>query len=126
MAYGSFREMPVWKKAMEIAECLHTLTDTLPKKEDYGFTSQVRRSALSISANIAEAYGRKHLLDKINFYYHARGSATETQSHIEYGKRVGYLQNDDAVRLDGELNQLYHQLNKIIAELRELKQPTEK
>lgn len=126
MAYGSFREMPVWKKAMEVAECLHTLTDALPKKEDYGFTSQVRRAALSISANIAEAYGRKHLLDKINFYYHARGSATETQSHIEYGKRVGYLCDEDAIRLDDELTHLYHQLNKIVAELRELKYQSEK
>ena len=126
MAFDSFRQMPVWQKAMAIAENLHSLTDALPKKEDYGFTSQVRRSALSISANIAEAYGRKHLLDKINFYYHARGSATETQSHLEYGKRVGYLNIEDTERLDGELTILYHQLNKIITELRGLKQQSEK
>ena len=56
---------------MDIAEQVFNLTDKLPKKEDYGFTSQVRRSALSISANIAEAYGRNHTLDKINFYYFA-------------------------------------------------------
>jgi four helix bundle protein len=122
MAYGSFREMPVWQKAMEIAETLHSLTETLPKKEDYGFTSQVRRSALSISANIAEAYGRKHLLDKINFYYHARGSLTETQSHLEYGKRVGYLMVEHSDRLDNELTKLYHQINKIVAELHSQKQ----
>lgn len=118
MAYSSFRQMPVWQKAMEVAEALHSLTDALPKKEDYGFTSQTRRAALSISANIAEAYGRKHLLDKINFYYHARGSLTETQSHLEYGKRVGYLNSDDAERLDSELTKLYHQINKIVVELR--------
>jgi len=126
MAYGSFREMPVWQKAMDVAETLHSLTDALPKKEDYGFTSQIRRAALSISANIAEAYGRKHILDKINFYYHARGSLTEVQSHIEYGKRVGYLNNEDAEGLDSELTQLYHQINKIVMELRGLKQQTEK
>ncbi len=117
--------MPVWQKAMEVAETLHSLTEALPKKEDYGFTSQIRRAALSISANIAEAYGRKHLLDKINFYYHARGSLTETQSHIEYGKRVGYLQIEDADPLDNELTKLYHQINKIVAELRRLRQPSE-
>jgi len=59
--------MPVWQLAMEIAVKSHALTDTLPKKEDYGFTSQIRRSALSISANIAEGFGRKHTLDKVNF-----------------------------------------------------------
>jgi len=50
--YKSFKEMPVWQDAMEIAVIIFTMTDNLPKKEDYGFTSQVRRSALSISANI--------------------------------------------------------------------------
>lgn len=126
MAYGSFRQMPVWQKAMEIAEALHSLTDGLPKKEDYGFTSQIRRSALSISANIAEAYGRKHLLDKINFYYHARGSVTETQSHLEYGRRVGYVTSSEVERLDENLMNLYYQINKIVVELRGMKQQAEK
>jgi four helix bundle protein len=114
--------MPVWQEAIVIAEEIHVLTDALPRKEDYGYTSQVRRSALSISANIAEAYGRKHILDKINFYYHARGSLTETQSHLEYGKRVGYLEAEDSNRLDAALVKLYHQINKIVVELRGLKQ----
>ena len=61
--------MPIWQKAMKISEDLYNLTEGLPRKEDYGFTSQIRRSALSIPANIAEAFGRNHTLDKINFYY---------------------------------------------------------
>jgi len=80
--YKSFKEMPVWQSAMNIAEMVFSLSDTLPKKEDYGLTSQVRRSALSISANIAEAFGREHTLEKINFHYVARGSLTETQNHL--------------------------------------------
>lgn len=64
--------MPIWREAMGIAEEIFKLTDGFPKKEDYGLTSQLRRSVLSISANIAEAYGRNHTLDKINFYYFAR------------------------------------------------------
>jgi len=71
----------------------------LPRKEDYGFTSQIRRSVLCISANIAEAYGRNHTADKVNFYYFARGSVKETQSHLEYGKRVGYFDNKVAEEL---------------------------
>jgi len=80
--YKSFKDMPIWLEAMEIAEKVFKLTDKLPRKEDYGFTSQIRRAGLSISANIAEAYGRNHTADKINFYYFARGSVTETQSHL--------------------------------------------
>jgi len=86
--YKSFKNMPIWKEAMNIAEQIFTITDNLPRKEDYGFTSQIRRAALSISANIAEAFGRNHTLDKINFYYFARGSLTETQSHLPLPKPV--------------------------------------
>lgn len=103
---------------MDIAEHIFKFTEKLPKKEDYGFTSQIRRSALSVSANIAEAYGRNHTLDKINFYYFARGSVTETQSHLEYGKRVRYLNEKRVKDLDLKLEKLYNDLNKIIVSLK--------
>lgn len=102
----------------DIAEKIFKLTDILPKKEDYGLTSQIRRAALSISANIAEAYGRDHTLDKINFYYFARGSVTETQNHLEYGKRVGYFDKDLVEKLDRRLLKLYSDLNKIVVTLK--------
>lgn len=117
--FKSFKDMTVWQHAIGVAETIHHLTDNLPKKEDYGFTSQIRRSALSISANIAEGYGRKHTLDKINFYYNARGSLTETQSHLEYAKKVGYIKKEEAVMLDETLERLYHEINKIITTLRD-------
>jgi four helix bundle protein len=53
MAYNSFEEMPVWQKAMELAISVFKLTENLPRKEDYGLTSQIRRSALSIPGNIS-------------------------------------------------------------------------
>jgi len=119
--FKTFRDMPAWQKAIKIAEMVHSLTENLPKKEDYGFTSQIRRSALSISANIAEGYGRKHTLDKINFYYNARGSLTETQSHLEYAVIVGYADKEHAANLVEDLDRLYHDINKIINSLRDNK-----
>lgn len=116
--YTSFKEMPIWKEAMEIAEEIFRLSESFPKKEDYGLTSQLRRSALSISANIAEAYGRNHTAEKVNFYYYARGSITETQSHLEYGRRVGYLLADPVSSLDRRLTGLYNDLNKVIVTLK--------
>ena len=116
--YSSFSEMPVWQEAMEVAERVFALTDKLPRKEDYGLTSQIRRAALSISANIAEAFGRNHTLDKINFYYIARGSVTETQSHLEYGRRVGYFDPKRAKQLSDSLVSIYNDLNKVIVTLR--------
>ena len=114
----SFKDMSAWQIAMSIAEEIHEQTGNLPRSEDYGFTSQIRRSALSISANIAEGYGRQHVLDKINFYYNARGSLTETQSHLVYATRVGYINSDISSRLDDQLSSLYHELNKIIGSLK--------
>lgn len=110
--------MPVWLEAMEVAERVFAATDKLPRKEDYGFTSQIRRAALSISANIAEAFGRYHTLDKIHFYYVARGSLTETQSHFEYGRRVGYLKPKSVEELSNRLSSIHADLNKLIAALR--------
>jgi len=117
--FASFHEMPVWQEAMAAAEQVFALTDKLPRKEDYGFTSQIRRAALSISANIAEAFGRNHTLDKINFYFIARGSVTETQSHLEYGKRVGYLKPKSAEELSTRLSGIYNDVNKVIITLRQ-------
>jgi four helix bundle protein len=116
--YKSFKDMPIWQEAMKIAEDIFKLTEDLPKKEDYGLTSQLRRSALSISANISEAYGRNHSSDKVNFYYFARGSAVETQSHLEYSKRVGYISEELCNKLDSRLVKLYNDLNKIIVTLK--------
>jgi len=116
--FASFRDMPVWQQAMAVAEQVFALTDKLPRKEDYGFTSQIRRAALSISANIAEAFGRSHTLEKINFYFVARGSLTETQSHLEYGRRVGYIEPKSVQELDSNLAAIHNDLNRVIVTLR--------
>jgi four helix bundle protein len=116
--YKSFKDMPIWEEAMSISEEIFRLSDKFPRKEDYGLTSQLRRSALSISANIAEAFGREHTLDKVHFYYVSRGSVTETQSHIEYAKRVGYVDAKSAGSLDERFSKLYNDLNKIIVTLK--------
>ena len=117
--YKSFKEMPIWNKGMDIAVEIFKQTDSLPRKEDYGFTSQIRKSALSISANIAEAFGRNHILEKINFYYIARGSLTETQSHLDYGERVGYISKENFKILNDFLSRLYADINKVIVTLRD-------
>jgi four helix bundle protein len=121
--YNSFKDMPIWKSAIEMAEKIFILTENLPKKEDYGFTSQIRRSALSVSANIAESFGRNHTADKINFLYFSRGSITETQSHLEYGKRIGYINEIDSKKLDIILQTIHKDINKIITTLKNKSQP---
>ena len=117
MPYNSFEEMPIWQKSMDLAVEIYDMTETLPRKEDYGLTSQIRRSALSVPGNIAEGFGRKHTKDKLNFYYDARGSLAETKSHLIYGHRVGYFPKN---RYDGAVSMLedvWKQLNSLINSL---------
>ena len=123
MAFNSFEEMPVWQGALKLAEEIFSLTNGLPKKEDYGLTSQIRRSALSVSGNIAEGFGRKHTKDKLQFYYASRGSLTETKSHLIYGRRVGYFTESSCARLNGRVDDTWKSLNALIRALSKRTEP---
>jgi len=117
MKYNSFIDMPVWNEAVELSVKVFRLTTKLPRSEDYGLTSQLRRSANSISANLAEGFGRRTMKDKSHFYIIARGSAFETQSHILYGNKVSYIDKNDSNELFDKYNSLIYSLNKLIKSL---------
>lgn len=105
--------MPVWKLAMEVAEQVFNISNDLPKKEDYGLTSQIRRSSVSVSANIAEAFGRSSAPDKNKFYDYSRGSAFETKSLLMYGKNVGYFDSESTQQIIEKLSEIIYNLNKV-------------
>ena len=115
--YKSFTEMPVWKNAHELSVDVFKMKAGLPKAEDYGLTSQIRRASNSISANIAEGFGRRTKRDKSNFYIVARDSAFETQKHLIYGNKIGYFKDNDTKKLLEEYNLMIFDLNKIIKAL---------
>src|SRR5450759_4420705 len=106
MTYKSFTEMPVWQKAHSLSAEVYELTIDLPRSEDYGLTSQIRRSSNGVGACIAEGFGRSTKKDKSNFYIIARGSSFETQSHLLYGNKVGYFEQEITKRLFDEYNDL--------------------
>ena len=116
--YTSFEDMTVWQRAMDLAVGVHGLTATLPRVEDYGLTSQMRRSALSVPANVAEGYGRWHTKDKVNFYYNARGSLCETRNHLIYGNRVGYFSEEQRTEFVEQIELVARELNSLIKSLR--------
>jgi len=115
--YKSFTEMPVWRKALELSVKVFNLTVNLPRSEDYGLTSQIRKSSNSVSGNIAEGFGRKGNKDKCHFYIIARGSATETQSHLLYGNEVGYFDPKIVKELFSEYKDLIFDLNRLMKRL---------
>ena len=111
--YKDFTDMPMWQLALEVGEIIFIQTNDLPKKEDYGLTSQIRRASVSISANIAEAFGRTTAPDKNKFYDYARGSAFETKSLLLYGNKVGYFSDEAKVLIIEKINTIIHNLNKV-------------
>lgn len=102
---------------MDLAVDIFSLSENLPRKEDFGLTSQIRRSALSVSGNLAEGFGRKHTKDKLNFYYHARASLTETKSHLIYGNRVQYFTDKEFSHNVLLLEQIWKEINSLIVSM---------
>jgi four helix bundle protein len=123
MAFNSFEEMPVWQKAMKLADAIFSVTESLPKKEDYGLTSQIRRAALSVSGNIAEGFGRKHTKDKLQFYYASRGSLLETKNALIYGQRVGYFSEEVCNDQKNLIDETWKDLNALIRTLHKRTEP---
>ena len=119
MSYKSFEEMPLWQEAHALAVKIHKVTLSFPKHELYGLTSQLRRAAVSIAANVAEAFGRYHYRDKLRFYYNSRGSAYEVKSHLLYARDVNYIEPELFNDLIQHLDTILHDQNKIIATIRD-------
>ena len=114
MTYLDFTEMPVWKSATEIVADVYTLTEKLPRREDYALCGQIRKAAISIAANIAEGFGRWHKKDKINFYLYSKGSAFEVRSHLYCGNKIGYFSEQEILPTDDKCKRVTEELNKII------------
>lgn len=95
----SYRDLMVWQSAMVLAEDCYRLTKIFPKEEIYGMTSQMRRSAVSIAANIAEGYGRENRGSFVQFLRMAQGSLKELETHILLACRVGLLERHNEIEL---------------------------
>ena len=91
MKYG---ELVVWQKAMDLVERVYGLTEKFPTEEKFGLTSQLRRSAVSIPANIAEGHGRKYTNAYLNHLSIAGGSLMELETLLQLTARLGLIENE--------------------------------
>jgi four helix bundle protein len=123
MAYKHFTEMPVWRQGHETVLLVYQLTSAFPDTERYALTSQMRRAMVSITSNIAEAFGRQSSRDKARFYLMARGSCFEVQSQSHVAHDVGYLPAESFRQLNQRLGHIIHDRNKIIKTLNSRPQP---
>jgi four helix bundle protein len=87
----SYRDLRVWQDAMTLAEECYRLTRTFPKDEMFGLSSQVRRAAASIPANVAEGHGRENTQSFVQYLRIAQGSLKELETHLLLAGRVGVV-----------------------------------
>ena len=85
------RELDVWKKSMELVTDVYALTMAFPKEELYGLTSQIRRAAVSIPANISEGAARQTEKEFVQFLFIALGSASEVETELMIAERLNYF-----------------------------------
>jgi len=87
----SYRDLRVWQLSIELTVACYEATKTYPISETYGLTAQIRRSATSIAANIAEGYGRENRGSYLQFLRIAQGSLKELETHLIVSQRLGFL-----------------------------------
>jgi four helix bundle protein len=95
MGISSFRELRAWQLGMDLTERIYLLTDSFPKTETYGLTSQIRRSAIYVPSNLAEGHGRDSTKEFLHFIAIAFGSICELETQILLSNRLKYIANDD-------------------------------
>lgn len=90
----SYRDLDVWKAAIDLTTEIYRITEGFPRHEIYGLTSQMRRSAVSIPSNIAEGSARATKRDFANFISIAKGSNAELQTQLLIALRLGYISQE--------------------------------
>lgn len=86
-----FTDLDAWKEGHQLVLMIYKITKFFPKEEMFGLVSQMRRSAISITSNIAEGFSRQSYKEKIQFYSIAQGSVTELQNQLLIAKDIGYI-----------------------------------
>jgi len=106
-----FEKLDIWHKSIEFANKVYDATEGFPARERFGLTSQVRRSAASISANVAEGSSRVSNKDFSRFVEIAYGSLCETLSHLHLAKLRGLLSRDQFAMIDEKAEELARMLS---------------
>ena len=109
-----YTKIEAWKLADELTVAIYLQTRGFPREELYGLTSQLRRAASSVPANIVEGSARETLRDYLHFLHIARASLSEIQYFVHLANRLGYLNETDALQLHSQIKQVFACLHGLI------------
>ncbi len=113
----SYRDLVVWQKGMALAASCYRLTRGFPREEMYGLTSQIRRAAASIPANIAEGQGREQTGSFIQFLRVSLGSLKELETHLLLAEEVEVVAKGGATAILAQCDELGRMLRSLIRSL---------
>jgi len=113
----SFKDLFVWQKGIEVVNDIYKVTKHFPKEELYGLTSQIRRAAISIPANIAEGWGRGTTKNYIQFLEISRGSLYELDTLNIISNNLGYLNQENSSEIENKIFEIGRMLNALITKL---------
>jgi four helix bundle protein len=116
----NYKELKVWDKAHQLTLKVYQLTKNFPKEEIYGLTSQVRRSAASMPANIAEGCGKNSQLELAHYLNTSLGSANETEYHLLLAKDLNYFPAIEYEALAEQINEIKAMLISLITKVRKV------
>ncbi|MEZ5337028.1 MAG: four helix bundle protein [bacterium] len=124
MPISTYQDLTVWQRSIDLIEAIYALTDAFPREERFGLTSQCRRAAVSIAANIAEGYGRSSRRDYAHFIGIAFGSARELETLLVVAIRIRLTTDDDCIASRKLLDECCRMLNVLYRKLRQDQQFT--
>jgi four helix bundle protein len=111
---SSYKKLDVWKNSMQLVKEVYLLTKKFPKEEIYALTSQCKRSAVSIPANIAEGLGRQYKKDTLQFLHISRGSIYELETLLNIAVMVEIITEEDFIKIDQQVEKTLQILNEFI------------
>jgi four helix bundle protein len=117
VASQDFRDLELWKQGIGLVKQLYLLTASFPSDERYGLTSQIRRAAVSVPANVAEGQSRLHRGDFVHHLSIARGSLAELETHIIIAESLGFLSADQTGPVVKAIHDLRRMTHGLIASL---------
>jgi four helix bundle protein len=117
MGVKRYRDLDIWKKAIELVKDVYKVTEKFPKQEIYGLVSQMRRSAISIPSNVAEGFRRYHNKEYKQFLYVTLGSCAELETQITIAKDLDYVKQEIEAVLLEKLDHICRMISNLLKKL---------
>lgn len=112
---SEFTDLQTWQKSHQVALTIYKTTKKFHSDERFGLTNQMRRSAISITSNIAEGFGRRTYKDKAHFYYQARGSMSELKNQLILSRDLSYINIKEFESINDQVNNAHRLLHGLIS-----------